>query len=700
MKNTNNNITTVESKNISILSGYHNKEEVANEGEELTGEIVEAESGVELTVLPETLSNAVVPFNQNMIQAKSARANSLKLELCKYQNDDVAEEMTNNLLDNGLLDSRMLVATVDGEEEYIAFLIPKHTNIDIVDMVTQDEEGATGELSHNNYFDAVYKTTLRGGEEYKVVFGLNEVQGLLTHISVYHQLVNQKFLLKALVDNIAISDMPNSDITKVIEKLISINFLEPANDFRAAIKKAKWRNKRFSNKVAEHELEALYLLQGYALLNDKGSVKFIDLNADSYQTITKANLMLLFANQQIEVMDENSGKVKMVNPVILYLESRHRKEYAGVAFDPSNKLDPSIYNLFRGYKIEAKEGAYRITKFKEFVRTIICSANELTFNIVWSFFAQIIQKPWEKTGIALIMLSIEGSGKGLLMEVMGNLMGSYYMSSTDHKHIVSPFNKHLEQTLLYYANEAKFTDSSFTANKLKNIITETAATTEVKNGSTYATNNYTHLVIDGNDGMPVEHNEHSRRFFTVYVDESKVGDLDYYDEIIKERNSEMFYEAMMYEMMTFDYSEWEDHLRRPPKPVVTDEQIQESFDAVDAWWAYCLENARIPYVTYDLTPDDKLNILNEDMFQSFKKWCSANGYKHSFNASTFGKTFREQALGRDGDLDQKGKITINGERKHSHVYAKISACRESFSTRKRLNNMEYNSSEWKLPLVN
>lgn len=638
-------------------------------------------------------ANALIAANNQSI--KYARGNTLMSQIGTYIGFEEAERITNALLLSGKLDAWMKVERVDGGENYVGRLVLDNTSTIIIDPI--EPEDATGVLSHNNYFDAVYKTDARGGEEYPVIFDVQAIISIVNRVSSLA--INKTIFLLSLAQNIAISGLSSSDISLVIEKLITESYMPGFNNFRDTIKKAKWGYKRFNGVMSEQEAESLYLMRDYAILDDKGIIKFVDTAADSYTTYTKANLVLMFENKKIEVINENTGNVKMVNPVGIYLESRHRKEYKGVAFDPSNKLDPSIYNLFNGFKYGSGKSTICIQKFKDYVREVICSANNQRYMIIWSFFAQMLQNPFQKMGTAIIMMSIEGSGKGTLMRVIGELMDKYYMASTDHKRITSPFNKHLETVLLYYANEANFTDSSLTANKLKNIITETDATSEIKGGDTYATRNYTHLVIDSNDNAPVQKNADSRRFISLEVSSVRVGDIAYWDELNALIETDGFYESVMYDLMNFDYSEWADFLRVPPVEEISPEQIQASFSAVEAWWQYCLENARIPFVQYDLTDEDKLNIPNESMFHSFKKWCTLNGHKHSLDSSTFGTTFRTQAIGRDSGLDKKGKVSIAGERKHSHVYETLDKCRESFAKIKQLNNIDFIGNEWKLPIV-
>ncbi|MFA6138737.1 MAG: DUF5906 domain-containing protein [Sulfurimonas sp.] len=660
--------------------------------EDNLGAVVEAATdALEAVVETKIVAATVIESVNN----KSARANSLMREVMEYTKEyEWAEQITNDLLLKGHINAFMKGTTIDGKFDHIANLILLHRSIEIMDMI---ESEGTGILSHNHYFDATYKTRLRDSEVYLILFPKEVVIPLLSDTRIRGGAQNKKFLIDALAKNIALSEMPQKDIVVITEKLISLHFLEVSNSFSADIKAAKWKNKQQKIGGAnEHELQALEFLQDYAVLNDKGTLKFIDTTADSYTTYSKSSLMMMFENMKIEVLNEETNRTNMVNPVAIWMQSRHRKEYDGATFDPSNACDARTYNHFKGFKFGEGKSAVSIDGFKDFVKVVICSANEQMFMIVWSFFAQIFQKPSQKMGTALVLISTEGAGKGTLMRVMGKLMGDYYMSSTDHKRIVSPFNKHLEKVLLFYANEAKFTDSSLTVNKLKNIITETDATSEIKGGDTYACNNYTHLVIDGNDDIPVQQTSESRRFITIYVDHAKIGDLEYWAQLNELIATDGFYESLMYDLLNFDYSEWEHFLRVPPKEEVSIEQIQASFSAIEAWWQHCLEEARIPFVSYELTPEDKLNIRNEDMFQSFKKWCSASNHKHSMDSSTFGKAFREHALGTDSELDTKGKISIDGERKHSHVYETIDKCRDRFVRMKQLNNMDFIGKEWKM----
>lgn len=665
-------------------------------------EIIEVQEVVEADfVAEETISTSLATTNENSLQilsneitlakenqkAKQLRASTLTREMNEYLEYD-SIEVINNLISHNLLSSRIKVTTVKGEKDYIFRLLAKYDSIDILDPI---DPNTTGTMTKGNFFDAQYISHARSGEYYQITFSYHIAAAILRGPSGHA--LNPTFMLKALAHNIVISEFKKDEIKSIINALVTERYLPELNTFKEDIKQAAFRNKHNSGTISEAEILSLYLLQRYAFL--KGTARLIDLNADSYKTVSISKLMADFANQKIEVLSEATGRVRMVNPVTLYLESKHRKEYEDVAFDPSNKLDPSIYNLYRGFKMESKEGSHRILKFQDFVKTIICSADQQMYKIVWSFFAQIIQKPYEKKGTALIMVSKEGSGKNHLMKVMGKLVEDYFMTDDSNKSITSSFNKHLEHNILYYANEADFKNSSSSIRKLKDIITEVDGTSEIKGGDTYATKNYTHLVIDGNDTSPVEQNENSRRFINPIIDESKVEDSVYWDELNAEIDADGFYEAMMYEMINFDYSEWEHFLRVPPKKEINEEQLKECFNNIDNWWWHCLEEGNIPYAKYIVAYDGTLSITHEEMYTSIKKYSQVNGARmNGMTSQQFIREFKKRIL-KDIHIDKDHRPMINGKKQTRHyLYAPLGVQIEHFQTIKKINTLEYDGSEW------
>lgn len=641
------------------------------------------------------IKTLMAPTEAEITAIKEARRNELIGELVPYVHDiEKSEIIVDKMINDHVIHAFVKVIKEDGTAEHLVNIIMQTKTTKLADIIEPLKGNDTATISHSCYFDAIYTSSLRGGETYSVTYNYNMMAQILNIIS--DEPLSRKLLVKALIQNIVLSGLSSSE-TILLEKIMIRNaFLKPQNTFIADIEKAKNELKMVEtiNDVAyDEEEQALEVMKDYAVLNKNGSIKIIDTTKQGLTVSSVGELKTLFANHELLCLDQVSGKMKMVNPVDIWMKSKKRREYYGTKFDPSNKTDDQAYNLFKGFKYEAKP-LIDITLFKDFVKEVICSGEEEMYNIVWTFLAQMVQDPTRKMGTALVLLSAKGTGKSSFLKAIGKLMENYFMQTAENKRLLGEFNAHLSSTLLFYANELTFLDNKRVISKLKNVITEESFTYELKGGATYTDPNYTRIIIDSNEDKVVVQTADERRFIYPIISEARIGDTGYFNKLYALFKEEGFYESLMYDLMNFDYSKWEHFLKTPPKNVVSEEQMMESFNDIESWWLYCLEEGRIPHAYYEVTYDDRLNIANEALYKSFRKYTTENGRRVKLDSTTFGKAFKKYALGKDLCLEKKGKITINGVRKNSHIYEVRSKCVNYFVNTKKLNNFDYDGKEW------
>lgn len=626
----------------------------------------------------------IVQTEAEISAIKEVRRNELITELVNYAGEmDEVENMVSRIIDDKLINAHVKATRADGLVSHLAHIIMEAEVSKVSDIIEPNRGNDLGEVKHHYIFDATYSTALRGGETYAIIFDWKTIVQMIPAIS--EKVISKEKMIEALVTNIVLSNMPLEQIKLVEAKLVNFSMLKRGNAFLAAIAKAKRVSKIEENVhfVTNYEEKALHIMRDYAVLNNNGSIKIIDTTKRGLTASSQGDLRILFANHTL------NGE----NPVDIWIKSKSRKEYFGIKFDPSNSTDDEAYNLFKGFKYEPKE-VIDIAPFKQFVKEIICSGDLLMYCIVWTFLAQMVQDPTRKMGTALVLLSAKGTGKSTFVGVIGKLMENYFMQTAENKRLIGEFNVHLSNTLLFYANELTFLDNKRVISKLKNIITEKSFTYEIKSGATYTDNNYTRIIIDSNEDAVVVQTSDERRFIYPVISEEKIGDTEYFNGIYGLSNTEGFYESLMHDLMTFNYSPWEHFLKTPPKNEVTQEQMMESFTEVESWWLYCLEEARIPNAYYEVQYDGRVSITNESLYQSFSKYTRANGGRVKLDSSNFGKAFKKYALGKGIHLDIQGKITINKVRKNSNIYESLDKCRNSFSTMKKMNVANYGGTEW------
>ena len=443
----------------------------------------------------------------------------------------------------------------------------------------------------------------------------------------------------------------------------------------------------------DEEEQALEIMKDYAVLNNHGSIKIIDTTKQGLTISSMGELKTLFANQELLCLDKVSGKMKMVNPVDIWMKSKKRKEFYGTKFNPSSSTNDESYNLFKGFNHEAKDLG-DITLFKSFVREVLCSGEELMFNIVWTFLAQMVQDPTRKMGTALVLLSAKGTGKSSFLHVLGKLLEGYFMQTAENKRLLGEFNNHLSSTLLFYANELTFTDNKRVVSKLKNVITETSFTYELKGGATYTDPNYTRIIIDSNEDTVVVQTADERRFIYPVISESKIGDTEYFNKLYTSFEEDGFYESLMHDLMNFNYSDWEKYLKTPPKNEVTQEQMLESFSNIDSWWLYCLEESRIPHANYTVAHDGTLSITHDEMYKSIKKYTLENGARmNGMTMLVFIDNFKKHIL-KDLDMNIVHRPNGEGIRPRYRIYAPLNKQVEHFKKIKHLNSIDYDGTEW------
>ena len=616
----------------------------------------------------------------NIDEVKEAyKVSQLEALIADNYDLDEAETIVSQALEEKLIPSYQKVFTSNGKQNALQGIVTTMHSCAVSDLLEPKTGYCPAVVHRNSYFDATFTTPSRGGETYQILFNHEVIPKIIKTIDFTQ--VSKKVILKALIRNVAMSGILTHQILSLEKMLIDDMFILPTSNF--------------VNDVADARVEYLAqrILADYAILNNNGKVRIINTRKRELTISTKGDLSALFANQELESFNTTNGRIKMLNPVDVWYKSKHRMEFDGLVFDPSCGNNGKAYNLFKGFKFEAKR-LIDIGLFKSYVQEVICSNDDEMFNIIWSFLAQMIQAPTRKMGTAIVLLSGKGTGKSTFVHVLGKLMNGYFMQTAENKRLLGEFNKHLESTLLFYANELTFTGNKKVVSKLKNVVTETEFTYELKGGDTFTNPNYTRVIIDSNDDSAVVQTADERRFIYPVISDVRVGDTEYFNKLYKLFATEGFYESLMHDLTNFDYAPWEHFLKTPPKNEVTAEQQIESFETVESWWYNCLDEGIIYGEYYEKQYDGRFKIANESLYNSYVKYTRFSGNRVDLNSLQFAKAFKKFVMNDGLYLDIKGKIKVKGEQKNSNVYESLSKCQEHFIKRKNLTENPFNQSEW------
>ncbi len=336
---------------------------------------------------------------------------------------------------------------------------------------------------------------------------------------------------------------------------------------------------------------------------------FVMIRKNGISLLTKSELL---QNEEDNLCSNGSSFIKR------WLEDPTKREYNELIYYPSlTKEFPGCFNLFKGFAVEPKAGA-NIEPIHQLVR-MLSNNDERMFDYIQKWVAHIVQKPYEKTKTALIVIGSQGVGKDTYFNFVGDLLGKQYFHNTSspENDIFGRFNGGTEQSILIKFEEANFQTNKNNADQLKSLITSDTRNFEYKGKKPINLDSFSNIVMTTNHEVPVVLEEGERRFVITHASNEKRGDLAYWNELYEHLGKQEVKEAYLHYLMTLDISTF------TPKDRVLNEayaDVKQSFIPYHArWFQEVLEedcdidrdlsfNARVlynsmrdsKYVSYDL----------------------------------------------------------------------------------------------------
>jgi len=93
-----------------------------------------------------------------------------------------------------------------------------------------------------------------------------------------------------------------------------------------------------------------------------------------------------------------------------------RREYAQIGYWPGGYDCPAkAYNLFRGWGIQPVSGDCSI--IEDHILHVVAGGDQKKADFILDWCAHMVQRPWEKPGVALVLRGKKGTGKTLLTQL-------------------------------------------------------------------------------------------------------------------------------------------------------------------------------------------------------------------------------------------------------------------------------------------
>ena len=176
-----------------------------------------------------------------------------------------------------------------------------------------------------------------------------------------------------------------------------------------------------------------------------------------------------FGSKEQNIPIKIKGVSKPVNIYDLYVKAaqtpdrRWSVSYSSIVFYPylkpeDNKYGPDVYNNWRGFKYpytRTDDSSFDPAPFLNHIRYLSGteSGSPKVQNYIVNWLAHMIQRPFEKPGVALCFKSEQGTGKSMFWSFIGRMMGEALSVSTGNINIIGNFNGMIENKILIIGEE-------------------------------------------------------------------------------------------------------------------------------------------------------------------------------------------------------------------------------------------------------
>lgn len=251
------------------------------------------------------------------------------------------------------------------------------------------------------------------------------------------------------------------------------------------------------------------------------------------------------------------GVLENVNYFLPWLSSPEADSYAGVTFHPEGgSRYRERFNLWNGWGCEPSDG----TKHEIFLRMLrdgFCGGSVEYYEYLLSWLAHLVQKPAERPGTAIAIVSHQGAGKGTFIEVLTALVGEHNCSGDiSNKDLMGGFNSKIAHKLLINLNEATFSGNHEQVEFMKKLITDPTFRCEFKGLESFDAPNYSRLIVTTNNTNWGRLDADDRRYLVLEPSPDFPQDPDFFRELRRAMFDEGGVANLFHFLKQLDISNW------------------------------------------------------------------------------------------------------------------------------------------------
>ena len=344
----------------------------------------------------------------------------------------------------------------------------------------------------------------------------------------------------------------------------------------------------------------------HAIIENVGGKAVIASWEPSTSTVNPTKLVVVFQNKDsfllrysnrfvpVQVHTIRGTTILSVPLGQWWLAHKDRQQYRGVVFRPGAPIELNdCLNLWQGWGVEAKAGDWSLIKWH--IKHVIAGGDEVFADYVVKWIAWAIQHPDAQAEVALVLIGLKGVGKGTLVRCLQRIFGPHAFQVTSREEVIGKFNGHLQDCILFIADEAYWGGDKRCVGRLQGMITEPTLPIERKGIDLIQVPNFLHVVMLAEPGWVIPAGRYERRYAALAVSKIRQGDKPYF-RALNWQIVEGGAEAMFYDLGRMDLADW--HPREIPKTLLSNEALQKqqgfTLPPIEQWYVSLLHDGVLP----------------------------------------------------------------------------------------------------------
>ena len=246
----------------------------------------------------------------------------------------------------------------------------------------------------------------------------------------------------------------------------------------------------------------------------------------------------------------------------IWLDSKDKRRFMNPTFnpDPVARLRKGTLNLFTGYCVEPVKlpQTEALSRLLDMIEKSLCGGDSDAKEWLLDYLGHLIQKPWQKPTVVPVIIGLQGTGKGLLFDmIMRRILGALFTSVKTAKDLTAQFNDELANKLLTMIDEATWRGNHVEDGVLKNLTGSNVMKVEIKYGPKYEVDNFSRYVITSNNSEAVAIESSNRRYYVIECSSEFAGDTSYFNPIWDDVRDGTLVEEFLNFLMERDIEAWD-----------------------------------------------------------------------------------------------------------------------------------------------